>query len=225
MNRSARAALLSAAMTASCAACSEPRLVGFPGMTVEEFNRKNASLGIDIDPSQSDWKGLNAPHLLVLEKDGRSIEIPVRDTGGGTQIRSTGGEHALPPPRISGFAFDMGRGYEKLADTTPTYLGYCRALERWAGVVPEPLPTAAMLEKALARHPGPLREAVVCSAEGPAIGYNITVVHYDQHRDGGDYGLAGGNGSILLRPDHSVPDAAPSQENSLPQPPVAKRTR
>ena len=206
--------IAAAAMLAS--GCSEPRLVGFPGMTVAEFNRVNESLGIAVDPSRSDWQALNAPHLLVLRKDGRSIEIPVRDTGGGTQIRSTGGDYSIPPPRISGFAFDIGRGYENLSDTTPVYIDYCRALERWAGVAPQAMPNAAMLEKALARHSGPLREAIVCSAAGPEIAYNITVVHYDGHRDGGDYRLAGANGSILLEVDQYVPNAGPSGEDSPP---------
>lgn len=194
-------------------------------MTVAEFNRVNEPVGIAVDPTQSDWQGFNAPHMLVLQKDGQSIEIPVLDTGGGTQIRSTGGDHTVPPSRISGISFDIGRGYEKLADTTARYIVYCRALERWAGVAPRNLPDAAMLEKALARHPGPLREAVVCSANGPEIGYSITVVHYDGHRDGGDYSLAGANGTVVLELQQYVANAVQPGEDYRPQPPVAKRTR
>jgi hypothetical protein len=194
-------------------------------MTVAEFNRLNQPLGIALDPSRSDWKGFDAPHLLVLRKDGRSIEIPVRDIGGGTQIRSTGGDHTIPPPRISGFAFDIGRGYEKLVDTTPMYIDYCRALERLAGVAPQALPDATMLEKALARHTGPLREAVVCSSQGPEVGYAITVVHHDGHRDGGDYSRAGANGSILLQLDQSVPEEVLNKAVRQQQPTVAQKTR
>ena len=103
-------------------------------MEVAEFDHLNAGSAQVMEPSGSDWIGINSPDTFVFRQGKEEIRFTGTRRGGGMMVASSefgldGVRHA--PARVTSIAFNIGGGMEDIAAYEPFLASHCCELADW----------------------------------------------------------------------------------------------